>query len=273
MMKVASIRFAVCLTVLLAACAPATTPAPTSTPVSLQPSPTPREVMVHASPAPGEFVPTQPPATAMPAATSLDDPPVGFQTVALIQELYEFRYLPDPLFLQANVPVELYAVTTAREHVNRWQIGPFTQASVTQTGQVFTFAFTPEQAGEFQVSNVGHGFGAGLMVAADCADVDRLHNEQGFQAFAVIHSPTDGLLYPQTITVRLGLPVRLYHISVGGDHRVSIETLAPEAISVNPSAISKMEFNPTEVGEFAIRHLDDELTGRLIVQEAPCLGS
>ncbi len=107
--------------VLVAACAPATTPAPTSTPISLPASPTPRAVMVHASPAPGEFVPTRPPATAMPAATSVDGAPVSFQTLALIQELYEFRYLPDPLFLQANVPVELYAVTTASEHINPWR--------------------------------------------------------------------------------------------------------------------------------------------------------
>ena len=229
--------------------------------------------MVHASPAPGELVATLPPATAMPAASAVAGPPGDFQTIAIIQELYEFRYLPDPLILQANVPVELYAMTTAGEHVNEWQIGPFKLATNMRPGQVFTFAFTPEQAGEFQVSNVGHNFGAGLMVAADCADMDRLHNEQGFQAFAVIHSPADGLLFPQTITVRLGLPVRLYHISVSGDHRVSIETLAPEAISVDPRVISQMEFNPTEVGEFAIHHLDDSLTGRLVVEETPCLGS
>jgi hypothetical protein len=229
--------------------------------------------MLHASPAPGEFVPTQPPATAIPAATALAGPPGTVQTIALIQELYEFRYLPDPLILQADVPVELYAVTTANEHINRWQIGPFTQVANMRQGQVFTFSFTPEQAGEFQVSNVGHSFGAGLMVAADCAEVDRLHNEQGFQAFSVIHSPADGLLFPQTITVRLGLPVRLYHLSVSGDHRVSIETLVPEAVSVGPKAIAQMEFNPTEVGEFTIRHSDDALIGRLVVQETLCLGS
>lgn len=266
----------VCLTpflILLAACAPASTPVPTSTPVSLQASPTPRAEMLHASPAPGEFVPTQPPATAIPAATALAGPPSDFQTIAIIQELYEFRYLPDPLILQSNVPVELYAVTTASEHINQWRIGPFTQANNMRPGQVFTFTFTPEQAGEFEVSNVGHGFGAGLIVAADCADLDRMQNEQGFQAFAVIHSPADGLLFPQTITVRLGLPVRLYHISVSGDHRVSIEALVPEAISVDSKAIAPMEFNPTEVGEFAILHMDDALTGRLVVEETPCLGS
>ena len=261
------------LLILLASCAPAATLAPTSTPISPSASPTPRTEMLHASPAPGEIVPTQPPATAIPAATSPAGPPVGFQTIALIQELYEFRYSPDPLILQANVPVELYALTTAIEHVNRWQIGPFAQATNMRPGQVFTFGFTPEQAGEFQVSNVGHNFGAGLIVAADCSEMDRLHNEQGFQAFSVIHSPADGLLFPSTITVRLGLPVRLYHLSVTGDHQVSIEALAPDAISVDPRAIAQMEFNPEQVGEFAIRHSDDALTGRLVVQEAPCLGS
>ena len=111
------------------------------------------------------------------------------------------------------------------------------------------------------------------MVAADCADMDRLHAEQGFQAFAVIHSPADGLLFPQTVIVKLGVPVRLYHISVRGDHRVNIEGLAPEAINVDPRAFSQMEFTPAEVGEFAIRHLDDTLLGRVVVEEAPCLGS
>ncbi len=72
--------------------------------------------------------------------------------------------------------------------------------------------------------------------------------------------------------MRRGLPVRLYHISVSGDHQVSIEALAPEAISIGPTGVSQMEFNPTEVGEFAIRHLDDELTGRLVVQETICPG-
>jgi len=271
-MKVASIRFAVALTpffVLLAACASTATPPPTSTPAS----PTPMGQMVHASPAPGESVATLPPATAMPAAAPREGPPLGFQTIALIQELYEFRYLPDPLILQANVPVELYAMTTAGEHVNEWQIGPFKLATNMRPGQVFTFGFTPEQTGEFQVSNVGHNFGAGLTVAADCVDLDRLHAEQGFQAYAVIHSPADGLLFPQTVTVKLGLPVRLYHISVSGDHRVNIVGLAPEAINVDPRAFSQMEFNPTEVGEFAIRHLDDALVGQVVVEEAPCLGS
>ena len=165
---------------LLTACAPATTPEPTFTPVPLQASPTPIGQMVHASPAPGEFVATLPAATAMPAATALAGPPGDLQTVALIMELYEFRYLPDPLILQANLPVELYAVTNAREHVNRWEIGPFTQAIDMRPGQVFTFRLTPEKPGEFEVSNVGHGFGAGLIVAGDCEDRDRLHNEQGF---------------------------------------------------------------------------------------------
>lgn len=250
--------------VLLAACAPAT-----YTPISSPLSPTPRRGMVHASPAPGEVVPTLPPATAIPATTPPASPAAELQTVALIQELYEFRYWPDPLIVQANVLLELYAVTTAREHINRWQIGPFEQVSV-MPGQVFTFAFTPEQAGEFQVFNVGHNFAGSLIVAADCAEAQRLRTEQGVQAFALIHSPADGRLFPDIITVRLGLPVRLYHMSVSGDHQVSVEALAAEAISVGPRGIAQMDFTPEQAGEFAIRHSDDALAGRLVARKSAC---
>ena len=93
------------------------------------------------------------------------------------------------------------------------------------------------------------------------------------QKLALINRGRISFLFPQTVTVKLGLSVRLYHISVSGDHRVNIEGLAPEAINVDPRAFSQMEFNPTEVGEFAIRHLDDALVGQVVVEEAPCLGS
>ena len=33
-----------------------------------------------------------------------------------------------------------------------------------------------------------------------------------------------------------------------------------------------MEFTAAEVGEFAIHHLNDALLGRVVVEEAPCLG-
>lgn len=253
--------------VLLSACGPATTLAPTSTSIppaatSILPTPTAHE-MVHPTVTPGEAVP----ATAMPPPTELGAAPA--QEVAVIEQLYDY-YWPDPLILRRGLPTILYAAADGLEHVNRWTIGPFVDVSGMRPGQVFTFAFTPEEAGTFEIFNIGHNFAGRLLVAADCAEVDRLRSEQGVQAFALIHSPADGRLFPDRITVRLGLPVRLYHLSVSGDHEVSVETLAAQATIVRQNKIAQTEFTPTQVGEFAIRHADDALSGRLVVRESLC---
>lgn len=203
----------------------------------------------------------------MPPPTEL--PGSAAQELAVIQELYD-HYWPDPLVLQQGLPTILYAVTDGLEHVNRWTIGPFAEAEGMRPGQVFTFAFTPDQPGTFEIFNVGHNFSGKMIVAADCAEADRLRTEQGAQAIALIHSPADSRLFPDPITVRPGLPVRLYNLSVSGDHQVSVEALAPEPIAVGPRSIAQMEFTPQQVGEFAIRHTDDALTGRLVVRESAC---
>ena len=79
---------------------------------------------------------------------------------------------------------------------------------------------------------------------------------------ALDHFPSlAGRLFPDIITVRLGLPVRLYHLSVSGDHQVSVEALAAGAISVGPRGIAQMDSTPEQAGEFAIRHSDDALAG------------
>jgi hypothetical protein len=53
-----------------------------------------------------------------------------------------------------------------------------------------------------------------------------------------------GRLFPDIITVRLGLPVRLYHMSVSGDHQVSVEALAAEAITSGPDVACSPRLQP-----------------------------
>ena len=247
----------------LAATSPPTPSSISATATPVPASPTPMGEMLHPSPTPGEAVP----ATVVPPPTEL--PAEAGQELAIIQELYS-NYWPDPFILQQGLPTTLYAVTDGLEHVNRWSIGPFAEASSMRPGQVFTFAFTPDMVGTFEIFNIGHNFSGQMLVAADCAEAERLRMEQGFQAFALIHSPADGRLFPDTITVRVGLPVLLSHLSVGGEHQVTVETLAPEPVSVGARDIVHMEFTPDQVGEFAIRHADDELAGRLLVRESAC---
>lgn len=219
--------------------------------------------MVHSTATPGDALPAT--IVAPPGELSQE----GGQELAVIQQLYDF-YWPDPLILLQNQPTTLYAVTDGIEHVNQWTIGPFAVASEMRPGQVFTFAFSPDQAGAFEIFNVGHSFSGELLVADNCADAEQLRIDQGVQAFAIIHSPVDGRIFPHTITVKVGLPVTLYHFSVRGVHRVSIESLAPVPIGVGLNDIAQMQFTPEQVGEYAILHADGDLAGLLVVSESAC---
>ena len=124
--------------------------------------------------------------------------------------------------------------------------------------------------GAFEIFNVGHNFAGELLVVADCAAAEQVRIDQGVQAFAIIHSPVDGRMFPETIRVRAGLSVLLYHFSVRGEHLVSIESLLPEPISVKLNEIVLMQFMPEQVGEYAILHVDDDLAGLLVVSESVC---
>ena len=219
--------------------------------------------MIHSTATPGDALP----ATIVPPPFELSQE--GGQELAVIQQLYD-HYWPDPLILLRDQLTTLYAVTDGIEHVNRWTIGPFADASEMRPGQVFTFAFLPDKVGAFEIFNVGHNFSGELLVADNCANAEQLRIDQGVQAFAIIHSPVDGRIYPHTITVRAGLPVTLYHFSVRGEHLVSVESLVPEPISVSLNDIAPMQFTPEQIGEYAILHADDDLAGLLVVSESVC---
>ncbi len=249
------------LLIFAASCVPAlasVTPTRTGTP-----NPTPMDRMVHSTATPGDALP----ATIVPPPVELSQE--GGQKLAVIQQLYD-HYWPYPLILLQDRPTTLYAVTDGIEHVNRWTIDPFTDASEMRPGQVFTFAFSPDKAGAFEIFNVGHNFSGELLVADNCADTEQLRIDQGVQAFAIIHSPVDGRIFPNTITVRAGLPVTLYHFSVRGENLVSIESLVPEPIRVGLNDIAQMQFTPEQVGEYAILHADDDLVSLLVVRESAC---
>ncbi|MCH7586627.1 MAG: hypothetical protein IIC78_01120 [Chloroflexi bacterium] len=256
-----SITQFVVLLVVSAACAPV--PAPETPTLIETPTPTSMAGMVHPTATPGEAIP----ATAIPAP--MEPFGDGGQELAVIQELYD-HYWPDPLILILDLPTILYAVTDGREHINLITIGPFAEAPNMRPGQVFTIAFSPDEGGTFEIVNVGHRFSGKLLVAANCADAEQIRINQGGQAFAIIHSPVDGRLFPDTITVRVGLPVTLYNFSVGGEHLVSVELLVPDPIIVRPNSITQMQFTPEQVGEYAIIHADDDLAGLLVVRESAC---
>ncbi len=92
-------------------------------------------------------------------------PTKSVQEYALIQRLYD-RYFPDPLIVTQGVPVKLYVTTIAREHVNKISILPFvSETDLILPGKITLVQFTPQQAGEFEILNLGHGFTGKLIVA------------------------------------------------------------------------------------------------------------
>jgi len=80
------------------------------------------------------------------------------QEFNLSQFLYS-HFEPDPLVVQKDIPLKIYATTDRREHVNRLSILPWiTSSDLLAPGKATLIEFTPDQTGEFTIRNIGHGF-------------------------------------------------------------------------------------------------------------------
>ena len=73
--------------------------------------------------------------------------------------IYPGQFSPDPLIVKQGEPLRILVTTMVREHVNRLSILPWVQASDTLVpGQTTVIEFTPDQIGDFEIRNIGHGF-------------------------------------------------------------------------------------------------------------------
>jgi len=199
-------------------------------------------------------------------------PAKSVQEYALIQRLYD-RYFPDPLIVTQGVPVKLYVTTIAREHVNKISILPFvSETDLVLPGKITLVQFTPQEAGEFEILNLGHGFTGKLIVAESEAAAKQLRADQDVQEVALIHSLPDAQTFPDTIVVQLGPAVQIANTALSEPHWVSltpwVEAPSPEeSANVNPKEITLFEFTPDQSGTFDIRHTVHGFTGRLIVED------
>jgi len=194
------------------------------------------------------------------------------QEYALIQRLYD-RYFPDPLIVTQGIPVKLYITTIAREHVNMISIMPFVpETGLVLPGKITLVEFTPQEAGEFEILNLGHGFTGKLIVAESEAAAKQLRAAQDVQEVALIHSLPDARTFPDTITVQLGPAVQIANTALSEAHWVSlapwVEAPAPEQPgNVKPKEITLFEFTPERSGTYDIRHTVHGFAGKLIVEE------
>ena len=226
---------------------PGETPGPTPTPTAVPtPSPTPT---------------TTPGQTAVP-------PPTGIQEVAIIENYRARHFYPDPVFVIKDVPLRLFVTRLHREHLNQFNIEPFLRSTAFfPPGTTGVEEFTPDETGEFEMHNVGHG-GLGEFIVVDTVEeAKRRIAERGIQEFSLIHDLEGALISPSRIVVQKDIPVRIHNVSLKGEERVSIEPFyAPDGINIKEREITTFEFTPDVVGEFAIRYDSRAFQGTLVVE-------
>ena len=190
--------------------------------------------------------------------------------VAIIQKLYS-DFFPDPVILPVGQPIRLHVTTDSREHVNRLRILPFIDATdVVRVGAIMTIGFTSQEAGTFQIQNIGHGFTGDIIFVQDSTAVDDKVIELGKQQAALIHSNAQSQIIHHTVRVLKDIPVTIYNISLDDQHWVSIEpwvTAPPSSAQGNvlPGNVTTFEFTPDMTGSFDIQHTVHGFKGTLIV--------
>ncbi len=190
------------------------------------------------------------------------------QELSIIENYAATRFFPQWMVVLKDVPVRMYLTRLHREHVNRFSIDPFYQSSaVILPGEIGLIEFTPDEAGEFKIRNVGHGFEATLAVVETPAEARQLVAERGRQMFALIHSIDDFRIFPERLVLQAGVPARIHNISLVGEHQVSFGPFEdPDDINVKPREISMLDFTPDQPAEFTILHELHGFTGELIVE-------
>jgi len=236
------------------------TPAPTPPPII-------HTVIVTATPGPTS--------TPVPTMESMEESMAGMspelpeiQEIGLIENYAANRYFPRNIVVLKDIPVRIYITRLHREHINKFTIAPFYSSSeVILPGEVGVIEFIPDQAGEFKISNVGHGNEADLIVVETQEEARKYIEGRGEQMYALIHSVDDSRMYPETVAVRSGTPVTILNINLIDQHQVSIESfLSPEGLNVKPGEVSMFEFTPETRGAYTIRHELHGFTGELIVK-------
>ena len=80
--------------------------------------------------------------------------------------IYPGEFSPDPLIVKKGEPVRLLVTTQVREHINRISILPWIEFSNRLSpGKTTVVEFTPDETGDFEIKNIGHGFTGILRVA------------------------------------------------------------------------------------------------------------
>ena len=235
------------------------TPGPTATAII-------QTVVVTATP-----LPTSTPRPTLEVMSGMEPEMTLVQEISIIENYAATRFWPRSIVVIKDIPVRMYLTRLHREHVNRFTIEPFfSSTEVILPGEIGIIEFTPNQLGEFKISNVGHHFDADLIVVETQEEANEYVANRGVQMYALIHDVDQFRLFPETIVVNKDIPVTIHNISLIAEHQVSIEPYEMgEQINVLPGEVTRFEFTPDAAGAFTILHKIHGFTGALIVEDVP----
>ena len=109
---------------------------------------------------PGPEPEPQPQPEAQPQPVESPTPsPQEVQEFEIVQTIYPGKFDPSQIVVKKGIPVKIYLTTTQREHINRVSILPYITSSDTiLPGKVTVIEFTPLEAQDLKIRNIGHGF-------------------------------------------------------------------------------------------------------------------
>ena len=223
------------------------------------PSPTPVPKIDESKVPTESSDPTSPPAIGLPPS---------IQELATIENYPASQFFPPTVIVIKDVPVKLLMTRLHSEHINKFTIEPFVfSRPFAQPGAVANVEFTPNQSGQFKMSNIGHFFDGDFIVADSVADAKSIVAQRGIQEFSLIHDLETGSSSPARTIIQKDIPVRVYNTSLKGDGQVSISPFYESTeVNVRERRITTFEFLPNIVGEFAIRDGNDVVIGTLVVE-------
>ncbi len=89
------------------------------------------------------------------------------------------------------------------------------------------------------------------------------------QEIAVIQELYPGNFFPNKVTVKKGIPVKIYITTTDEEHinRVSIQPFVSSSELLETGEVTVIEFTPDRAGEFKIRNIGHGFEGTIIVEE------
>jgi plastocyanin len=176
-------------------------------------------------------------------------------------------------------------ITVAVGTIVAWQNEDSTDHTVTSDTGAFesgslskgqTFQFTFNTAGTFNYHCRFHSSMTGSIVVTGAQQPGQQPEE--VQEFSLIHSLKDLKIYPQTLTVKKGVKVRLFNTATDGSHpTVAISSddqgknpvFGVKPFDVEVGQLTIVEFTPDQTGDFFITHQlhGHNITSKLTVKD------